>query len=93
MKRPLSLLLSILSLATPIMANDSFDETKNFQGNNAKAYEGEILVVLPLVKPCGPNYAFFFDYDNFDDDWNCENGGYYYQRDPSGKFGTPKNIL
>lgn len=78
MKRLLSLLLSILSLATPIMANDSFDETKNFQGNNAKAYEGEILLVMPLREIEHNYYWWFFDYDLFDDDWNCENDILYY---------------
>lgn len=94
MKKILCIIISILMIANFGFANDSFDETKNFQGNNAKAYEGEILVVLPLVKPCGPNYAFFFDYDLFDDDWNCENDMLYYHLDLEyDKYGTPQKYL
>ena len=93
MKKLLPILLSILSLATPIMANDSFDETQNYQGNNANAYEGEILLVMPLREGEHPYYWWFFDYDLFDDDWNCENDILYYHRAPLDKFGNDPRYL
>lgn len=93
MKKILSIIVLVLMTTNYCFANELFDETKNYQGNNAKAYEGEILVVLPLKEYSGPNYLYFFDYDNFDDDWSSENGGYYYRRDPNGKFGTPPKYL
>ena len=48
MKR-LVIILSIIICSVAVFANADFDETCNYQFENAKAYEGEILYLLPIT--------------------------------------------
>ena len=79
MKRFISILIATL-ISIVSFANASFDKTTNYQFNNAKAYIGETLYILPLTgaHPAitgGPEdrYNFFMDYYKFKDNVTSEN--------------------
>ena len=79
MKR-LIIILSVLLANVLAFANDSFDETCNFQFDNVKAYEGEILYLLPITgssyEKVSDKYIGFMDY-SFNDAKTSENNSYY----------------
>lgn len=80
MKRYIFILVATL-ISTLIFANASFDKTTNYQFNNAKAYIGETLYILPLTGSSEVNvdgseedrYNFFMDYYKFKDNETSEN--------------------
>lgn len=88
MKR-LFIILSILSISLVAFANADFDETCNYQFENAKAYEGEILYLLPITRSYHDGdriskqlYLWFKDY-SFNDNETSEYNSYYnYKADP-----------
>lgn len=92
MKRFYSIIFSIL-FANIISANENFVVTKNYQENNAKNYEGELLVVIPL--PEGESwYWYFMEPELFSDDFDSENSyNAIYCKHHLGKFGTEPSAL
>ena len=81
MKR-LFIILTILSISSVIFANADFDETRNFQFENAKAYEGEILYLLPITRSRYDGnrirnelYLWFKDYSFNDNETSLISGG------------------
>ena len=89
MKR-LFVILLILCISLVTFANADFDETCNFQFENAKAYEGEILYLIPITRSrydgnriSNELYHWFKDY-SFNDNETSEYNSYYnYKADPT----------
>lgn len=82
MKR-LVIILSIIISSVAVFANADFDETCNYQFENAKAYEGEILYLLPITRSSYETgdlsselYHWFKDY-SFNDNETSEYNSYY----------------
>lgn len=78
MKRIIFTLVT-LSISVFVLSNSSFNKSINYQFNNATAYEGETLYLMPLTGSLindkkykmfgGQNhYHFFMDYNMYDED-------------------------
>ena len=81
MKR-LIIILSIIISSVVAFANASFDKTINYQFNNAEAYIGEILYLMPITGSyydC-PHYPHFksFEADENDITYNAISNQYKY---------------
>lgn len=95
MKRFLVFILLVIFAINSIIANRSFDPSQNYQQNNAKAYEGELLVVLPLPENNDCQwYTYFFEPSLFNDDFDSENNyNAIYNKHHLYKIGTEPTAL
>ena len=82
MKRLIIIILSIIISSVVVFADASFDKTINYQFNNAEAYIGEILYLMPITGSyydC-PHYPRFksFEADENDITYNAITNQYKY---------------
>lgn len=84
MKRFLLLAIFFILTTTFAVADASFDETINYQFNNAKAYIGETLYLMPITGSYheNPHYPHFKNFDANEEDITYNSIANQYKFDP-----------
>lgn len=85
MKRLIIIVLSIIISSVVAFADASFDKTINYQFNNAEAYIGEILYLMPVTGSYYdfPHYPRFKNFDADENDITYNSVMNHYKFDPS----------